>query len=467
MNQLRFFLFVLRDRYPIALSVAILAFAIGAGVASSLPKRYIAETSLMVDVRSPDPVAALLSASGMAPGSLGTQVDIIKSDRVARKVVRMLRLDENPAVVKMWQESTQGRGQVADWMANLLQRGLRVTPARESNLITLSYQGSDPAFVTSVANAFAQAYIEASVELKVEPARQYARWFGDQAKILRENVEKAQARLSEFKQRIGIVGTEESVDYEFSKLNELSARLTTVQGETRDAQIKQRSGKSDAGTLPEVMGNSVVAGLRGKIADMEAKVKEAAGNLGTKHPQYLRMESELAELKARLAAEATFAARSYSAVGAISRSKEAELKDAIEAQKKKLFVLRKERDEIAVLARDVETAKRAYEAVTARYTQTNLESQITQTNVSVLTPAIEPIDPSFPKPMPQMMLILAGLGILLGCGAALGLEMIDRRIRSPEDLAEMLQLPVLAVIEKVRRPRRLGFRRQVALLPAK
>ena len=67
--------------------------------------------------------------------------------------------------------------------------------------------------------------------------------------------------------------------------------------------------------------------------------------------------------------------------------------------------------------------------------------------------------------MTQMMLMLAGLGILLGCGAAFGLEMVDRRVRSAEDLAEMLQLPVLAVIEPARL-RRLGLRRSLGALPA-
>jgi chain length determinant protein EpsF len=447
--------------------VALLTVAIGAGVSLNLPKRYSADTSLMVDVRSPDPVAALLSSTGIAPGTMGTQVDIIKSDRVARKVVRMLRLDENRAVVQMWQEETKGRGQVADWMAGLLQKGLKITPSRESNVITLSYQGADPAFVANVANAYAQAYIEASVELKVEPARQYSRWFGDQAKILRENVEKAQTRLSEYQKSKGIVATVETMDHELATLSELSARLTAAQGETRDARIKQRSSGGSADTLPEVMNNAVVAGLRSRINDLEAKLKEAAGNLGTQHPHYRRMESELAELKARLAAESNHVASGYTANSAVGRSREAELREAIESQKKKILLVRSERDEIAVLQRDVDTAKRAYEAVTNRYNQTNLESQVTQTNVSVLTPAIEPIEPTFPKPLPVMMLIAAALGILFGCGAAFGVEMIDRRIRSPEDLAEMLQLPVLAVIEPVSRQRRLGFRRGMALLPAK
>lgn len=458
---------ILRDRWKIALLVMLLTVAVGAGVSANLTKRYIADTSLMVDVRSPDPVAALISATGIAPGTMATQVDIIKSDRVARKVVRMLRLDENAAVVRMWQEATQGKGQVTEWMANLLQRGLKVTPSRESNIINISYQGSDPSFAANVANAYAQAYIEASVELKVEPARQYARWFGDQAKILRENVEKAQGKLSAYQQSKGIVVTDEAMDFEVARLNELSTRLTAAQSEVRDARIKQRSANGSADALPEVMTNPVVTSLRTKIVDLEARLKEVGGNLGNQHPQYRRMEAELSEMKARLAAETAHAASGYGATGTVGRNKEAELKEAIEAQKQKILRMRTERDQIAVLLRDVDTAKRAYEAVNNRYNQTSLESQVTQTNVSVLTPAVEPIEPTFPKPLPQMLLMAAALGVLLGFGAVYGVEMIDRRIRSAEDLAEMLQLPVLAVIEPGRAQGRLGFRRAMPLLPAK
>jgi chain length determinant protein EpsF len=463
----RVFLAVLLHRWKAALLVFLLTVAAGAVITSYLPKRYVAEAAVMVDIRSPDPIAALLSPTGMYPGTMGTQVDIIKSDRVARKVVRILRLNENATVRQMWLSATEGRGRLEDWITELLQRGLKVTPSRDSNILTISYQGADPAFVAAVANAYAEAYIEASVELKVEPARQYAQWFGDQAKVLRENLEKAQSRLSEFQQKKGIVVTDEAMDHEVARLNELSARLIAVQQETRDARSKQRAEGGSSATLPEVMSNAVVQTLRTQIAQLEAKLSEAATNLGTKHPQYLRMESELAELKNRLAAETSHVASGYSTSTAVGRNREAELRAAIEAQRKKVLDMKTERDQLAVLMRDVETAKRAYEAVTTRFTQTSLESQATRTNVSVLTPAVEPLEPSFPKPLRTMLLLAVAAGLLLAGAAVAGLEMLDRRVRSPQDLAEMLQLPVLAVIEARPRFGRLWMSRPAAALPLK
>jgi chain length determinant protein EpsF len=460
-------LLILRARYRISVAVLLITVVSVAIVSELTPRQYTAETSVMVDIRSPDPISTVLLPPTMNPGSVGTQIDIIKSDRVARKVVRMLRLADSPTVKQTWQDSTGGRGKLEEWMSARLQRGVSVNPSRDSNIINISFRGTDPAFVAAVANAFAQAYIEASVELKVEPAKQYADWFAEQAKVLRENVERAQARVSEFQQKVGIVATEESMDFELTKLNELSARLTTAQAETRDALSKQRSGGAGIDTLPEVMQNTLVGTLRGNVASLEIRLKEVAVNLGVKHPQYQRMESELAEMKRKLAAEESRVASSYSTTSAIGRAKEAELRAAIEAQKKKLLDMKNQRDEIAVLLRDVDTAKRAYEAVTNRFNQTTLESQANRTNVSVLNPAVEPTQPSFPKPLEQMLLMALALGAVLACAAAYGVELLDRRIRSPDDLAEMLQLPVLGVIESARGPLRLGLARRAAALIAR
>jgi uncharacterized protein involved in exopolysaccharide biosynthesis len=129
----------------------------------------------------------------------------------------------------------------------------------------------------------------------------------------------------------------------------------------------------------------------------------------------------------------------------------AELTAAIAAQKKKLLEIRSDRDQLAVLQRDADAAQNAYNAVLNRYNQSSLESQATQSNISVLAPAVEPRAPSSPN-VPRFIVIILGLGAALAYGAAFLLEMLDRRIRSTEELAEMLQVPVLAVVQPPRRP---------------
>jgi uncharacterized protein involved in exopolysaccharide biosynthesis len=179
--------------------------------------------------------------------------------------------------------------------------------------------------------------------------------------------------------------------------------------------------------------------------------------LGANHPQRKRMEAELAELKVKLTAETQHVAAGYSTSGSVGRDNERELQAAIQAQKKKLLELMTERDQLAVLQRDVDAAKNAYDAIARRYTQTSLESQANQTNVFRLTSAVEPLEPSYPKRVRFIVLSILG-GILAGLGAAFLWELLDRRVRCVEDLAEMLQMPVLIELtreKKSRKPRAL------------
>jgi succinoglycan biosynthesis transport protein ExoP len=453
---------ILRAHYLVALIVFILTIAIGVTVSLLMPKRYTTTTTLVFDVKSPDPVLGQLLPLGQ--GFVATQIDIIKSNRVAQRVVRTLKLDEHPALIQQWQEATEGKGKPDVWVAELLQRGLQVTPAAGgSTIIDLSYSARDPSFAALVANAFAQIYIDTNIELRVDPARQAARWFEEQGKAGRESLENAQTKLSEFQQQKGIVVRNEQVDTEMARLQDLSTQLTQLQNETQSSMSKQRSGSN---SLPEVMQSGVVQTLRSDIARQEAKLQETAANLGKAHPQYLRMEAEISALKSQLEAESRTVARSFGAAGNVGKAREATLQAAIADQKKKILQLRSERDQLAVLQRDVDAAQSAYEGVTRRYNQTNLESQLTQTNVSVLNPAVEPTEPSSPN-FKKNMAITVLLGLLLGGGAAFLLEFLDRRVRSADDLAEMLQLPVLAVIAPPRKPGRLLFWRRPPALALK
>src|SRR6266850_3506959 len=436
---LRQYFLIFRAHYKLALSLMLATVAIAVPVILLLPKQYTASTSLAVEIKSPDPITLMLMPSNMA-----TQEDLIRSDRVSQRVVESLGLDKDAALQDEWREATGGKGAFSRWLATRLQKSLRINPTRrEGNIITIEYRAHDPALAATVANAFAQAYVDAMTELKVEPAKQYARWFGEQGKSLREKLEAAVARLAEFQQEKRMVAKDETLDSESIKLNELTSQLTTVQGQTVDARSKLRSGGSNT---PEVQANLVIQGLRSEIARQEAKLKDASGNLGTNHPQYRSMESELAELKAKLETETRYVASGFSAARAVGSDKEKELTAAIEAQRKKLLELRADRDQLAILQRDVDVARNAYAEVERRSTQTSLESQATQTNVFVLRPAVEPIEPSNPKVLRDILLAVV-LGAMLGLGAAYFLETRDRHVLCVEDVAQMLQAPVLGVIQ--------------------
>jgi uncharacterized protein involved in exopolysaccharide biosynthesis len=148
----------------------------------------------------------------------------------------------------------------------------------------------------------------------------------------------------------------------------------------------------------------------------------------------------------------------------VNRSREAEVRALLEAQRNKLLKLRGQRDEVAVLQRDVEAAQKAYDGVVQRLNQTSLESQTTATNVSVLTPAVPPAEPSSPKILLNTLFSIV-IGIALAIVAAFSMEWFDRRVRTSEDVVGALDLPMLGVLPPPQARRLQGAGARGAMIP--
>ncbi|MBN9132028.1 MAG: chain length determinant protein EpsF [Nitrosospira multiformis] len=437
------FLLILRARYKVVFSILLFTVIATLIVSLLLPKQYTAGTAVVVDIKSPDPVAGMILPGLTSPTYMATQVDVINSDRVAERVVKMLRLDENPVVKEQWEEDGS-KGELVTWLASLLKRKLDVKPSRESNVIYIDYTGNDPGFSAAVANAFAQAYIDVNLDLKVAPARQYADWFKGQTAAARDEFERSKAALSAYQQEAGLVATEERLDYEVAKLNELSTQLTLIQAQTSDSSSKRKAAE-DPDTLSEVIQSPLINSLKSDIARLDAKLQESSAYLGPNHPQTKRTQSELASFKNRLAAETR---KIHSSIGTsyeVGKRKEQELLEAMEKQKERVLELNKQRDQMSVLKGDVEAAQRNFEGMSQRSALTRLESLSVQTNITPLNPASVPSEPSSPKLLLNVLISIF-LGTLLGVSAALVMELMNRRVRSVEDIVEAIEIPVLAVI---------------------
>lgn len=437
------FLLIIRARHKIVIFIFLLTVAITIIISLVLTKQYTANSAVVVDVKSPDPMSGQILQGLATAGYMSTQIDIINSDRTAKAVVKSLGIEENPEFRQLWVDAADGKGQFVDWLVNILQKNLDVKPSKDSNVISINYTGTDPNFVAATANAFAQAYMDVNLDLRLATARQYAVFFEDQTKAAREKLELAQRALSDYQQKNGITSAEQQVDFETTKLNETSSQLTGVQGQTTDSQSKRQNSKAD--TLPEVMQSPLINGLKADIARLEASLMQNNINLGKNHPQTLRSEAELATLKKQLGSETRNITISIDTAYQVGKQREQQLQIALADQKAHVLVLNKQRDELNVLRRDIESAQRTFEAASQRAAQTNMESQANQTNISLLSPAVIPTKPSSPRVIFNTLVSIF-LGMLLGVGVTLVLELIHRRIRCSDDISKVLGLPMLGTI---------------------
>jgi chain length determinant protein EpsF len=426
----------------LVLTLLVLVSVAGTATTLLLPKQYTADAAMVVEVRI-DPVLGALAPSLAAPGYMATQVDIIKSERVASRVVKLLGVERSPSAVAQWREHTNAKIPLERYFANLLQRGLNVEPARGSNVINIAFSAQDPVFAQAAANAFAQAYMDVSVELRVAPARQSAAFLDEQTKVLRANLESAQAKLSKFQQERGIVVSDERFDQENARYQALVNQLTTAQSEQVENETRRRNSGSESS--PDILFNPAVQMLKGQLAQAEAKLTEMSANWGKNHPSRIQLEAQIGEMRRQIAAESRRVSGGTSTLSRSSGQKVGELQAMVDEQRKRLLTLRADRDLVEVYKRDVDTAQRTYEAISSRVAPLTLESQNNQANTRLLSPAVEPLEPSRPKVALGILASVFG-GLVLGLLAAFGWETLDRRVRNPEDLMVLAGVPVIGVL---------------------
>lgn len=436
------FLLIIKARKWIILGVMAAVLAAAIALIAVTPREYTATATLIVDSKSKDPVSGQLFPVQLFPGYMATQIDVIMSSQVAQRVIRENNLANNPATRQQFAESGEG-GDIEQWLSDALRRKLEAEPSRESSTIELSFSGSDPQFAAALANSFAKAYIETNLALRIEPARQVAEWFDQQIIQLRQKVDEAQQKLTAYQRENGIVESEERLDVETRRMADLAAQMVAAQSTAFDA--SSRTGQS--ANLPEVNNSPLVQNLKLQIAQGEGKLAELSRRVGANHPEYLRLQAEVASYKAKLAIELSTATRGVGATAGAARQRVSELAAAFERQKSKVLGLKQQREEAILLTRDLENAQRIYDSALQRYGQSRMEAQSTQTDLAVLNPASPPVQPSSPRVI-LYLIVAIFMGSILGLGAGFIVELLDRRVRTGQDIIAWLDIPVLAEVPR-------------------
>lgn len=475
-------LLILRVRWRIVAVSTLLMLFVVVGINLALPRQYRAFATVVVDTKGADPVVGNATQAQVIPGYLATQVGVVSSDLVVQKVIRSLKLEDDSQLRARWQDETNGNGfpglsalvsgalewldslsgrqaphsaanaerEVIDtfesWLAARLVKKLEVRPAREGNLIDITVTWEDASLAAQIANAFARAYIDTNLELKVDPAKQYVKWFEERNRALRNDVEKAQARLSAYQREKNVVAPSDArLDVENSRLSELSSQLTALQGTQADSASRERQAGNRADSMTEVLQNPVVISLKGELAKLESRRAESAIRFGPNYPDVQRLDDQISLLRERLAQETSRVTSSLRSSNQINMQREAEIRRQLEIQRQRVLMLSRQRDEIAVLQNDVANAQRAYDTVTQRLAQTSLESQNQMTNVMIITPAIRPKAPYSPRIKVNALLALI-FGWLFGMALALFIERLDQRLYGTNRLRGVLGAPVLGVL---------------------
>lgn len=445
-------LLMLRARLKIVVATFLITVLTATVVSLVMPKYYRATTQVVLSYTGVDTVTGSPLLAAQLPGFVQTQIDIIKNRSVALKVVDDLQLTSNETMREAFEDATEGKGSIRDWIANRLMSRLDVDPSSDSSVLSITYSDKESRMAADVVNAFARSYRDLSTELKVEPAQYAADYFSQQAKSLRENLEVAQRKLSDYQQRNGITSADENLDVEVARLNDLSQQLVMAQSMAIEARSRQLGAGDDS---PDIAQSPVVQSLRIDVGKASAKLAELSERLGPNHPQYIAAKAELDKTRAELQRQIASASNSVSGNARIHERREADLRAQVAMQKEKVLKLNRVRDELSLLKKDVEVAQKAMDTTAQRFTETSMEGNSNHSDVSLLSPALPPGSPASPKVGLNIALSMV-LGLLMGLGLGLLMELLDRRVRSSTDVANLLRVPVISL--KQERPTVTGIR---------
>lgn len=446
MLNLQQVLLILKARAWAFVITFIIVFGLVVGITMVLPKKYEATSALVINYKGVDPVTGFAIPSNLMTSYMTTQIGVITSHRVALKVVDNIKITESAAIQESYQKATDGNGDIRDWAADFIVNNLAVVPEKGSNIINLTYTSKNPEFSKLMADAFAEAYMQTNAQMSNQPSQAASSYLYDQKVKLKDKLLEAQANLSTYKQVNGITSDVENYDIENAKLASLSAQLATAQGQTIEAMNRNRM--ASKGTLsPDVVANPIVQGLKMQVSQAEANVAELSRNLSSNHPKMKSASAQLGKLRSQLRREISRAQSNVKNTANIFKNREAELKRAVAAQKKKLLKFNRNRDELSVLQNEVESAQLAFNNINARISQTDLEGSKGQSDAIVLNSAALPTSPSSPR---VVMNIFFGFfaALFLGLLIAYLKEALDRRVRCIKDIEDATDFPVIIMMGK-------------------
>ena len=428
------------------------------------PPLYEAIATLVLDYDSSNPMnLSNVPTAGMLQSVeyINTQVEIIKSRKIALDVIDHLKLDKHPDIIRKFNESREGNPvffwkddtsnmDIRIWLADkFLSEYIKVEPTRDTRFLYIKFYSSDPIFSAEVANAYARAYAAYNLELKVQPFKDAGKWFSDKLENVKTKSDKASEELLEFQKKKGVVSVEgKYYDDALQRLDQINRELVDAKAKLYEATVALRRMNDNKGayeSLPEVISNAFIQNLKTEKIRLEMSLSELSGKVGKKHPQYIRLQSELQTVNTKLNAEIKNIIDAIKQDYDSASVRVSNLQKAFGTHKSEVLNLNISRYEIDSLSRESESFKHTYDTVLQKFNESALQSDINRTNVFLIDMAVAPTDKYSPKFTLNMALAVM-VGLFLGIGLAFFFDYMDDTIKSEEVIEKDFGIPVLGTI---------------------
>ncbi|MDE2484089.1 MAG: hypothetical protein KGL32_02400, partial [candidate division NC10 bacterium] len=323
---------------------------------------------------------------------------------------------------------------------------LTVEPVRTTNLVKISFTTPSPALSSLLANTWAKAFIDHTLDMKYSAASQAEEWLLKQLQDVRDKLEQSEAKLHEFAKQKEILTIGEKKDIVTTKLVDLSETLTKAQGEriAREALYRQSLGMR-FDSIPAVLENSMISSLKTEYYKLDSEYQRLNETYKPSYPKMVRMREGITQIKRRLDTEIRRIVDAIKQEYEAAIRKEKMLQTAVDEQKRLAVKLNQDFIQYDLLKRDVDTNRQLYSGILERQKQAGISQGLAASNIQVVDAAETPMVPFSPNKTRNI-----ALGIVLGLTVAIGMafffDYLDNTVKGPDDLERTLGIPSLALI---------------------
>lgn len=443
-----------------ALSVFIIVVTIGTVWTFMQRPVYRATSTIWIEKEAPKVVSfqEVLTVDTSTTDYYQTQYQILQSHTIARKVIFKLKLYQNPEFVSpdgLPQEPPKSYNDVDIGVVNAFLSKLKVEPVRNSRIVKINYETFTPELSALVANTIADVYIDQSLETKTGVSQEAVNWLQKKIEELRKKVEESEMKVQKYKEENQIISIEERETITAQRLNELNqqlmdAQVKRVEAETRYMSLKKLSQEPEMiQSTQEVIGNSFIQSLKAQEVELEKQYAEMSEKYGPKHPQLIRLRSQLDEIKHRINLEVKKIINSIKTEYEVAKAREETIRNAFEEMKREAQEFNKKSIEFGVLKRQAESDRQMYEILLKRLNEASVGEDIQAVNVRIVDRAVVPKFPVKPRKLLNLALSVL-IGLVLGVGFAFFFDYLDNTFRTPEDVEDTLAIPFLGIVPDIK-----------------
>ena len=461
----------IRRQYQIFIVVPIAAVALGLIYLAVTPPLYTAATTVLIDGSALRALQNQLQPSGDAPldtVQVGSQVEILASDKIALAVIRELGLAEDPEFaggirIPLWPWSV-GAGSKADKEQRALDEfdiHRSISRVERTYALNISYTSRSPDTAAKIANAIADAYLNDQLEAKYQTTRRASAWLQNRINELKAQVMAADQAVLEFKKNNNIVdfgGTNGTAGAGPSsrligeqQLFDLNSQLSAARVATNEARARleriEQVRKLDVGeaAVSDSLRNEVITRLRNQYLDLSAREANWSSRYGRDHQAASNLRDQMEELRRNISAELTRVAASYQSDFEIAKTRE----ETLDRDLASLIAEGQATNRDRIGLTELESAARSYHAIYDNFLQRYMEAIQQQsfpiTDARVIDLATPPGRKS--KPVDSLVLAIAAtLGIILSLGMAALREATDGVFRTGRQIEQTLRIKCLSVI---------------------